>query len=185
IGQWVMQGDPVAEIVELKQVDVEIAVLEDYVAGLDTTVAGEVEIAALGGQTFPGRVAMVNPQADARARTFPVKVRVENQFASGQPLIKAGMFARVSLPVGKPVARTLVPKDAVVLGGQSPMIFVAAGPPDKAAVKPVPVRLGPASGAWIAITGDVKPGEAIIVEGNERVRPGMEIKTETREMKLH
>jgi RND family efflux transporter MFP subunit len=184
IGQWVMQGDPVAEIVEMKQVDVEIAVLEDYVAGLDTTVVGEVEISALPGQSFPGRVAAINPQADARARTFSVKVRVDNQFAADQPLIKAGMFARVSLPVGKPVTRTLVPKDAVVLGGQSPMLFVAAGPPDKAAVKPVPVKLGPATGAWIAVTGDVKPGEAIIVEGNERVRPGMEIKTEPKDLKL-
>jgi RND family efflux transporter MFP subunit len=184
IGQWVMQGDPVAEIVELKQVDVEIAVLEDYVAGLDTTVVGQVEIAALAGQTFPGRVAVINPQADARARTFPVKVRVDNQFVDGQPQIKAGMFARVSLPVGKPVARTLVPKDAVVLGGPSPMIFMAAGPPDKAVVKPVPVKLGPATGAWIAVTGDVQPGDPIIVEGNERVRPGMEIRTETKDMKL-
>jgi RND family efflux transporter, MFP subunit len=183
VGQWLMQGDPVAEIVELKQVDVEIAVLEDYVDGLDTNANGEVEIAALGGRTFPGRVAMINPQADARAHTFPVKVRVENQFADGQPLIKAGMFARVSLPVGKPVSRTIVPKDAVVLGGASPMIFVAAGPPDKAVVKPVPVKLGSATGAWIAVTGDVKPGDPIIIEGNERVRPGMEIKPETKEVK--
>ena len=184
IGQWVMQGDPVAEIVEINQVDVEIGVLEDYVAGLDTTVVGEVEVAALSGQVFPGRVAMVNPQADDRARTFPVKVRVENQVVDGQPLIKAGMFARVRLPIGKPVPRTLVPKDAVVLGGASPMLFVAAGPPDKAVVKPVPVKLGPATGAWIAVTGDIKPGESIIVEGNERVRPGMEIRTEPKDLKL-
>jgi RND family efflux transporter MFP subunit len=170
--------------VEIKQVDVEIGVLEDYVAGLDTTVVGEVEIAALSGQVFPGRVAMVNPQADDRARTFPVKVRVDNQVVDGQPLIKAGMFARVRLPIGKPVARTLVPKDAVVLGGTSPMLFVAAGPPDKAVVKPVPVKLGPATGAWIAVTGEIKPGESIIVEGNERVRPGMEIKTEPKDLKL-
>ena len=182
VGQWVMQGDPVAEIVELKQVDVEIPVLEDYVDGLDTSVVGEVEIAAAGGRTFPGRVAVVNPQADARAHTFPVKVRVENQFDNGQPLIKAGMFARVSLPVGKPVTRTLVPKDAVVLGGQSPVVFVAAGPPEKAVVKPVPVKLGVAKGAWIAVTGDIKPGEEIIVEGNERVRPGMEVLKQPKEL---
>jgi multidrug efflux pump subunit AcrA (membrane-fusion protein) len=113
-----------------------------------------------------------------------VKVRVENQFAAGLPLLKAGMFARVTLPVGKPVSRTLVPKDAVVLNGDSAMLFVAAGPPDKAVVKPVPVKLGPATGAWLAVTGEVAPGDWIIVEGNERVRPGMEIRTEPKEMKL-
>ena len=184
IGQWVMQGDPVAEIVEMKQVDVEIAVVENYVAGLDTTVIGQVELPALPGQTFEGQVAIINPQADSRSRTFPVKVRVENQFAAGLPLLKAGMFARVTLPVGKPVSRTLVPKDAVVLSGESATLFVAAGPPDKAVVKPVPVKLGPATGAWLAVTGEVAPGDLIIVEGNERVRPGMEIRTEPKEMKL-
>src|SRR4029453_16576806 len=110
-------------------------------------------------------VPIVNPQADARAHTFPVKVRVENQFIAGQPLIKAGMFARVSLPVGKPVTRTLVPKDAVVLGGQSPLFFGGAGPPEKAVVRPLPVKLGVAKGTWIAVTGDIQPGEPIIVEG--------------------
>jgi multidrug efflux pump subunit AcrA (membrane-fusion protein) len=92
------------------------------------------------------------------------------------------MFARVSLPVGKPVTRTLVPKDAVVLGGPSPMVFVAAGPPEKAAVKPVPVKLGAATGAWIAVTGEVQPGDSVIVEGNERVRPGMEVVTQPKEL---
>jgi RND family efflux transporter MFP subunit len=184
VGQWVMQGDPVAEIVEMKQVDVGIAVVEDYVAGLDTSVIGQVELPALPGQTFQGQVAIINPQADSRSRTFPVKVRVENQFEAGLPLLKAGMFARVTLPVGKPISRTLVPKDAVVLNGESAMLFVAAGPPDKAVVKPVPVKLGPATGAWLAVTGEVAPGDLIIVEGNERVRPGMEIRTESKEMKL-
>jgi multidrug efflux pump subunit AcrA (membrane-fusion protein) len=149
VGQWLKQGDPVAEIVELKSVDIEIAVLEDYVSGLDTTVVGQVEVSALPGQTFPGQVAMISPQADARARTFPVRVRV---------------------------------KDAVVLGGQSPIVYVAAGTPTKSAVKPVPVKLGLATGAWIAVSGEIQPGELVIVEGNERVRPGMEIRTEPKKM---
>jgi RND family efflux transporter MFP subunit len=185
IGQWVMQGDPVAEIVELRQVDIEIAVVEDYIAYLDSTTVGEVEVPALGGQKFQGQVAIINPQADARARTFPVKVRVENQFDKNHPVLKAGMFARVTLPVGQPIARTLVPKDAVVLGGPSPMVFVAAaGKDDKSMVQPVPVKLGPATGEWISVEGPLKAGDLVIVEGNERVRPGQEVRTENKEMKL-
>jgi RND family efflux transporter MFP subunit len=183
IGQWVMQGDPVAEIVELRQVDVEIAVVEDYIAHLDSSVVGEVEVPALG-QKFPGQVAIVNVQADARARTFPVKVRVENQFDKNQPLVKAGMFARVTLPVGQPIARTLVPKDAVVLGGPSPLVFVAApGKDGKSMVQPVPVKLGPATGEWMSVEGPLKAGDQVIVEGNERVRPGQEVRTEAKVMK--
>jgi RND family efflux transporter MFP subunit len=184
VGQWVMQGDPVAEIVELGQVDVEIAVVEDYIAALSTSVSGDVELPSLPGKSFTGQVAVINPQADARARTFPVKVRVDNVLEGSHPVLKAGMFARVTLPVGQPIPRTLVPKDAVVLGGPAPMVFVADAASGKPAVRPIPVTLGPASGPWISVQGDVKPGDHVIVEGNERVRPGMEVRAEAKEMKL-
>ena len=179
IGQWLMQGDPVAEIVELSQVDVEIAVLEDYVAHLDSSLPVMVEVPALAGQPLVGRIALIVPQADAKARTFPVKVRIDNQVASGQPLLKAGMFARISLPVGQPVPRIVVPKDAIVLGGQSPLVFVAATAGGKTNVRPVPVTLGPALGTWMSIAGEIQVGDLVVVEGNERIRPGQEVRTET------
>jgi multidrug efflux pump subunit AcrA (membrane-fusion protein) len=182
IGQWLMQGDPVAEVVELNQVDVEINVVEDFVANLNTSVEGSVEIPALAGQQFTGRVAIINPQADARAHTFPVKVRIDNRIEGDQPMIKAGMFARVTLAVGKPTPCVLVPKDAVVLGGPSPTVFVTDAAGDKAMVRAVPVALGPAQGAWIAAVGQIKEGEKVIVEGNERVRPGQEVRPEVKEV---
>lgn len=182
VGQWVMQGDPIAEIVELGQVDIEVNVVEDFIANISPSVEATVEIPALPGQRLAGHVAIVNPQADQRAHTFPVKVRMDNQITEGQPLLKAGMFARVTLSVGQPTACVLVPKDAVVLGGPTPMVFVAAGTAGKATVKPIPVTLGPQSGAWIAAIGDIKEGEQVIVEGNERVRPGQEIRVETKEV---
>ena len=93
------------------------------------------------------------------------------------------MFARVTLAVGKPTPCVLVPKDAVVLGGPTPMVFVAADAPDgKTTVRPVPVTLGPAQGAWIAAIGEIKEGEQVIVEGNERVRPGQEVRAEAKEV---
>jgi RND family efflux transporter MFP subunit len=182
IGQWVMQGDPVAEIVELNEVDVEIAVVEDYIGNLHTAVEGIVEVPALAPQRFTGRVSAISPQADARAHTFPVKVRVANHIENDQPLLKAGMFARVTLAVGKPTACVFVPKDAVVLGGPTPIVLVAASAGDKTSVRPVPVTLGPAQGAWIAAIGDMKEGDQVIVEGNERVRPGQEVRTEPKDV---
>ncbi|HZN32609.1 MAG TPA: efflux RND transporter periplasmic adaptor subunit [Pirellulaceae bacterium] len=178
VGQWVMQGDPVAEIVELNEVDIEIAVVEDFIGNLHTAVEGAVEVPALPKLHLTGRVAIINPQADARARTFPVKVRVQNQIESGQPVLKAGMFARVTLPVGKPTACVLVPKDAVVLGGPTPVVFAVATAGGKSSVRPVSVTLGPAQGTWISAIGELKEGDSVIVEGNERVRPGQEVRPE-------
>ena len=181
VGQWVMQGDPVAEIVELKQVEIGIAVLEDYIPDLDSQTMATVEVPALGTRTFQGQMAIINPLADAKTRTFSVKVRLDNDLSSGQPLIKAGMLARVTLPIGKPKPHVLVPKDAVVLG-QSPTVFVAQNAGGKTVVKPVPVRMGSAHGLWVAVEGELKEGDQVIVEGNERVRPGQEVRPQTKEI---
>ena len=39
-----------------------------------------------------------------------------------------------------------------------------------------------AQGAWIAAIGDMKEGDQVIVEGNERVRPGQEVRTEPKDV---
>ena len=111
-----------------------------------------------------------------------MKVRVENRIENDLPLIKAGMFARVTLAVGKPTPCVLVPKDAIVLGGPTPLVYLAITTGEKTTVRPVPVTLGPAQGAWITAIGDMKENDQVIVEGNERIRPGQEIRVEQKEV---
>jgi len=157
--------------------------VEDFVANLRIDTQGDVEIASLPKEKLTGRVAVINPQADARARTFPVKVRVPNRVEGNQPVLKAGMFARVTLAVGFPTPCVVVPKDAVVLGGKTAVVYVAAtAEGGTTMVRPVPVTLGPAQGAWIAAIGEIKQEELVIVEGNERVFPGMEVRVEKKEI---
>jgi RND family efflux transporter MFP subunit len=178
VGEWVSKAQVVAEIIELDTVDVEVHVLEDYVRHLTTGTAARVEVGSVPDVVFTGEVALVVPQADVRARSFPVKVRVENRMQGDNPLLKAGMFARVSLPVGKSESAVLIPKDALVLGGPSPMVFVAdpsANDPKQGKVRPVPVELGVAHDGFLQVKGPLKPGEWVVVQGNERLRPGQEV----------
>lgn len=185
VGQWVMQGDPIAEIAELSQVDVEFGVLEDYVARLEMGAIGDVEVPSLRGRRFEGNIAIINPQADARSRTFPVKVRVQNEVRNKTPLLKAGMFARVTLGVGDPVAVPLVPKDAVVLNAKAPFVYVVDTDPKsgKSVARPVPITLGASRGLWISVgASEIKEGDQVVVEGNERLRPMQEVRAERREI---
>lgn len=178
VGQWVMQGDPVAEVLELSSVDIEIPVLEDYIAALQIGSTATVEVQALGGRAFTGEVVVINPQADPRARTFPVKVRVQNEVVGANVLLKAGMFARVTLPVGSPVQALLVPKDAVVLGGATPVVYVITEQGGKQTVRPVPVRLGVSQGNLVQVIGEVQVDQMVVTAGNERLRPGAEVAPE-------
>jgi len=186
VGAWVGKGDPVAEVMALDQVEIEAFVLDSQVAHVEVGEDVLVTIPALTDKVFHGPVIAVVPHADERTRTFPVRVLVTNEIKDGQPLIKAGMLARVTLATGPTQEATLVPKDALVLGGPIPMVFVVV--PDekdssKKTVRPIPVEIGVAFGGRIQILPSpaaqgvvVKPGDQVVVLGNERLRPGQPVK---------
>lgn len=178
VGQWVNSGELVAEVVALNEVDILVQVLESYIPHLRLKKEVNVEIPAFPGQTFTGRVEMIIPQADVRARTFPVKVRVKNTITEDGPLLKSGMLARVVLPTGPTEKALMVSKDALVLGGPTPMIYVIDPSPDKknqGKARIVPVQVGSAEGRLIQVKGELKGGEFVVIRGNERLRPGQDV----------
>ena len=132
-------------------------------------------------QTFIGTVSAIVPKGDEKSRTFPVRIALKNQQQSdGTPLLKPGMFAKVELPVDQKSHVLLVPKDSLVLGGPQPMIYVVAfdDKTKKKTVRSVPVQLGIAMNSWIEVRGELKAKQEVVVEGNERLRPGAEVATE-------
>jgi len=185
IGEWVTRGQVVAEVVYLDEVDVEAHVLDTQIEHVRLGTQVRVEIPALKSSVFIGKVSVITPQADVRSRTFPVKVRVTNEIRKDGPLLKVGMLARATLPTGETHESLLVPKDAIVLGGQSPTVWVVV-PPEPAdlkgldekspkpsgKVRPVPVVMGVAVGNWIAVTGGLSVDQQVVVVGNERLMPG-------------
>jgi HlyD family secretion protein len=171
VGQWLKPGDPVAEVVALDEVVVSAHVVEQFVPYTRVGMAVNVEVPAVPGRQFAGVVTAIVPQADVQARTFPTLVRVKNEIIEKQPVLKAGLYARVSLPTGRRETARLVPKDALVLGGPQIIVYVvdiaADGKQGKA--RPVPVELGTSIGTQIQIVGNVQAGQLVVVQGNERL----------------
>lgn len=177
LGEWVKQGDPVMEVVDLDPIEIEVTVPEVYIRHVRLGGQVTVRFDALPEDSFTGEVARIVPAADLRSRTFPVKVRLANPQGDDGHLIKAGMLARVTLAVGPAVQAILVPKDALVLGGPQPIVMAVVYDPKAkvTTVRPVPVQLGVAEGNLIQVSGDLQPGQEVVVVGNERVRPGQPI----------
>jgi RND family efflux transporter MFP subunit len=182
VGEWVMQGQAIAEVIELNRVDVEALVSEDYIHRLQIGMNADVAVPSAPGRVFRGEVAFIVPQADTQSRSFPVKVRVENPIERDRPpLLMSGMFAEVTFSLGEGGTSLLVPKDAVVLGGPSPTVYVFEPQPDERSagtVRPVSVSLGRPSGALIEVAGTLQAGQPVVVRGNERLFPGQAVRVQ-------
>jgi len=179
-GEWVAKGDPVAEIVDVDPVEIRMLVPEGHIDPLRTGMPVRVSLGALPNEVFPGaEVTRIVPQADVRSRTFPVIIKLPNPKRGGRHLVKPGMLAHVTVAIGVPRPALLVDKDALVLGGPKPVVFVVdAGPKgsNQGTVRPVPVKTGVAKDGLIQVSGSVKVGQEVVVEGNERLRPGQAVR---------
>ncbi|HEY3243051.1 MAG TPA: efflux RND transporter periplasmic adaptor subunit [Phycisphaerae bacterium] len=165
VGQWVTQGGPVVQIVDLSTVLVRVHVPESAVGFAVAGSPAQVLVDALG-RTFDGTVKHVIPQADEAARTFPVDIEVAN--ADGA--LKAGMFARATVIAGPAQPRLAVPKDAIVQRqGVNYVMIIQPGPSGTLAV-PLPVELGASCETWIAIAAPgISENSSVVVRGNEGI----------------
>jgi HlyD family secretion protein len=174
-GAWVQQGMAVAEIVEIDPVEVEVYVPEANVGFVRAAIPVVVRVDAIPGRTFEGEVVRIVPAADARARTFPVIVRVANPAESGAHPLLPGMLAHVGLPTSVERLALMVPKDALQLGGAQPIVMKVV---DGKAVA-VEVTIGASVDSLIAVEptaeGALSENDTIVVRGNERLRPGQAV----------
>ena len=172
VGQWIDRGEPLVEIVDIAQVEVVARVSESRIGSVHEEMTARVQVRAVPGLSATGRVTRIVPLADMQARSFPVKILLRNEMQHGLPLFRPGMFAQVALPLGKRQPAILVPKDALVLGEETPfLVKVVAGSrgSGESRVRRVPVRLGLAFDDLIAVTGAIEQGDRVVVEGNERL----------------
>jgi multidrug efflux pump subunit AcrA (membrane-fusion protein) len=176
VGQWISRSDPVVEVAAIDPVEITVAVPETYIASLRAGMSASVMLDAVAGKVYPAAISRIVPQADVRSRSFPVKIDLSNPRGDDGHELKAGMLAHVTLAVGRPQPALLVPKDALVLGGRMPLVYVVENDPKKqATVRAVPVQLGVADRGDIQVTGDLKAGQKVVVRGNERLRPGTQV----------
>ena len=142
---------------------------EDISKDIDEHVGDEsvVNFPAMGNITRTGHIIHIVPQADKRARAFPVYIKIENK----DEAIKSGMFAEATFEMGSLLSATMIMKEGIVRRGGGEFIYLAVD----GKVVEVPVHTGIAHKDLIQIMGDVKPGVDVIVRGNERVRNAQDI----------
>jgi RND family efflux transporter MFP subunit len=164
VGQWVEKGGAIVTLIDLANVHVVVQIPERYVDKIRAGDLASVAVDALENKRFAGKVIAVIPEGDREARTFPVKVEIENKDLR----IKSGMLCHVSFSLGKPYAAVLVPKDALVTRGNRKFVFVYQDD----SVRLVGLEVKGYHGGMAEVSGDLKPGYLVVTRGNERLRNG-------------
>ena len=122
------------------------------------------------GSTYPqiGRVNMVAPQVNPATGTITIR----GEFPNPDAVLKPGLFVRVRALLEQRKNATVVPQQALqeVQGVQSVLVV---GDDNKVAMRTV--TTGGTVDNLAVIDSGVKPGERIIVQGAQKVRPGMAV----------
>ncbi len=113
----------------------------------------------------PGKVAVLNRQVDTTTGTF----KVAALFPNPGNLLRPGQYGRVRATMSVDKGALLVPQRAVT-EIQGKYLVAVVGADNKVDIRPVTVgeRVGT---EWIISKG-LQPGEQVIAEGTQKVRPG-------------
>lgn len=145
-----------------------VAVPESDVGGIVKGARVAFSVPAFPGQNFRGVIARNPHSMDARTRTMPVELDVDNAKGALAP----GMFPEVVWPIRNARASLTVPATAVVTTTER--TFVIRVNDGKA--EWVDVRKGVAVGDQVEVLGALKEGDRVVRRGSDEIRNGSLLK---------
>jgi len=158
-GMNVEPGMRVFRIADLSTVWVQVPVYESQLAGVAPGQTATMTVDALGGETFTGEVAFVDPVVDPMTRAARVRIA----FANPDNRLKPGLFANVILEQTLADNAVLAPREAVNHTGERSLVFVALG---QGRFEPREVRTGAnVAGGQVVIDAGLTAGEKVVTSG--------------------
>jgi len=124
----------------------------------------QVQLDALPGRTFEGKVFAVNPLVDAAGRAVVIRAMVRNPDTSLRP----GMFTRVRLITRDAQDAMVLPEQALVPQGDQQFVYRII---DGKAVR-TKVELGQRRDAMVEILNGVAKGDLVVTAGQLKLRDG-------------
>jgi membrane fusion protein, multidrug efflux system len=160
---YVNSTQPVADFERLRE--------SASIAGGTAAGSAAVRIVLDNGSELPQRGRLLFSDLSVDPTSAQVTLRTEVTNPQGRLL--PGMYVRTRLVQGQVVGAMLLPQQAVTRGPQGDTVLVVG---EGGRPAPRPVKIGGAFGSqWIVLDG-LKPGEQVIAEGFQKMRPGAPVK---------
>lgn len=165
LGEWVLQGTPVATILSLDPIVIKAEVSERDVGYVQ--VGSKAKVRLVNGTEMEGTIRHLAKQASEKTRTFKVEVDLPNP----DHAIPSGMTAEVSL-LTAPQPALRIPRSIITLSDKGVIGLRVVGDDNKAAFVPVDVIDDGEQG--LVVTG-VPQDVRVIVAGQDLVKDGDEV----------
>lgn len=178
-GDWLNPGQTALTMTAPRRLEVHVQVHPDLLAHIKEGAEATIQRGAEGQQQVAGEVVGIVRTLDARSRT--VRLRVSPK----QPVdwLLANDTVRVAFHIKRDAPQAVViPQDALVLGAASTTRVMVARQ-SKADAVPIIVLAQQDDQALVrAVSGAaLATGDAVVVRGNERLRPGQDLAATTYE----
>lgn len=161
---------PLVTITQLDPIGVSFSIpqrnLTDALEALKAGGAAVIATLADGGGSFKGQLKFVDNLVDANSGA----VKVKAVFGNPDKRLWPGVFVDVQQTVHTLKDAVVIPQAAIIQSQRGPTVYVVTE--GKAALRPV--NLVYAEGSDAAVTG-VIPGESVVQEGKENVRPNASV----------
>lgn len=145
-------------IAELDKVWIVAEILERQSAYVENGQKVEFELEANPGHTYKGSVDYIYPELDPVTRSLQVRI----MFDSKNEVLRPNMFAQVTILVEGTEEVLHVPAEAVIRGGRSDRVVLAA---ESSIYRSVPVVVGMEVDARVQILEGLKEGDKIVTSG--------------------
>ena len=158
VGASVGTDSNLFKIIDLSRVWIDANVFEKDLARVRMGQEVKVNLPALPGSTYTGRVILIDSVVDPETRTIKVRTEVANPDSR----LKPDMFANVEIVTDLNRSAISVPQTAVLNDGGKTVVFVAEGN----GYQKREVHTGIQNGDRLEIVEGLSPGEKVVVKGN-------------------
>ncbi|MEN7538226.1 efflux RND transporter periplasmic adaptor subunit [Aurantiacibacter flavus] len=171
-GAWVARGTPVFRLVATDRVRLDLQVPQERYDQIDDGVEVRIHSPALGDASLPARIIAKVPAVDSDTRAFLLRLLVRDPEGRLLP----GMSARAEIVLPRRADVLSISGDALLRqadGGQS--VFVIESTDGSRIARRRTVRPLYRQDGKVAITGDLRAGQFVVIKGNEGLQEGQAV----------
>lgn len=168
-GSAAKMGQTLLTIADLSSVWIEAEVFEADLELVKVGMSASVTLPYLPGKTYPATVEYVYPYLEGNSRTGRIRLSLDN--SDGE--LKPEMYAQVSLQVDIG-HRLSVPEEAIIVAGESRVVFVDLG---AGRLKPVRIKAGRSANGFVEVLEGLTLGDTVVTSGNFLIAAETRLKT--------